>query len=107
MSLCFLVLMLYCGIHILCVLKQPAPGDGGRDRNSMKRKAFKVIVITLVFTSTIQVLRVFILGPTLLFASQQDILLVVLLSLSISIVGGFITPLLYLHRAEKLPCIKC
>lgn len=106
MSLFFLVLMLYCGVHILCVLKQLVPGDGGRDRNSMKRKAFKLIIITLVFNSTTQVLWVVVLRPTLLHASQQVVLLVTLLNLSISIVSKFITPLLYLHRAGKLPCIK-
>ena len=109
MSMFFLVFMLYCGIHVLCVLKQPGPGDGDRDGeswNSMKRKAFKVIMITLVFTNTSLFLRVFILGPTLLYASQQVLLQVILISLANSIVSGFITPLLYLHRAGKLPCIK-
>ncbi|XP_027132363.1 C-X-C chemokine receptor type 3 isoform X1 [Larimichthys crocea] len=74
MSLFFLVLMLYCSVHVLCVLKQPGPGDGSRgheSRNGLKRKAFTIIVITLVFTSISHVLRVFILSPTLLFASQQ------------------------------------
>ncbi|XP_019123823.2 uncharacterized protein LOC109140709 isoform X2 [Larimichthys crocea] len=61
-------------VHVLCVLKQPGPGDGSRgheSRNGLKRKAFTIIVITLVFTSISHVLRVFILSPTLLFASQQ------------------------------------
>ncbi|XP_038566609.1 proteinase-activated receptor 3 [Micropterus salmoides] len=108
-SLFFLVVMLYCGVRVLCVLKQPGPGDGDGDResrNSIKRKAFKVIMITLVFTSTTQFLQVFILGPTVLYASQQAVLQVTLVSLSINIVSVFITPLLYLHRVGKLPCIK-
>lgn len=108
-SLFFLVLMLYCSVRVLCVLKQPGPGDGDKDgesQNSMKRKAFKIILITLVFNSTTQFLRVFMLGPTLLCASQQAALQVTLVSLSICIVSGLNTPLLYLHRAGKLPCIK-
>ncbi|KAG8009680.1 hypothetical protein GBF38_019035, partial [Nibea albiflora] len=90
MSLFFLVLTLYCGVHVLCVLKQPGPGDGSRgheSRNGLKRKAFTIIVITLVFSSISHILRVLILGPALLFASEQVVLQVTLVSLSISIVS--------------------
>lgn len=108
-ALFFLLLMSYGGVHVLCVLKQPGPGDGERDcesRNTMKRKAFRVIMITLVFTCTNQLLLVSILGSVLWFVSLQVILLVTLVSLSISIVSGFIAPLLYLHRVGKLRCIQ-
>lgn len=108
-SLFFLLLMLYCGIRVLCVLKQPGPGDGDRhheSQNSMKRKAFKVIMITLVFTSSIQLIRLFMLGPTLLYAPQYILLQITLVTVAVNIISGFITPLMYLHRAGKLPCIK-
>lgn len=108
-SLFFLLLMLYCGIRVLCVLKQPGPSDGGRhheSQNSMKRKAFKVIMITLVFTSSTQLIRLFMLGPTLMYAPQYILLQITLVTMAVSIISGFITPLMYLHRAGKLPCIK-
>ncbi|XP_029135563.1 P2Y purinoceptor 8 [Labrus bergylta] len=105
----FLVIMLYFGVHALCVLKQPGPGDRGREResqNSMKRKAFKVIMITQGFSILTLSLQVFVLAPTLLYATTHVIIKVLLASLLISIISGFIPPLLYLHRAGKLPCIK-
>ncbi|XP_060920298.1 uncharacterized protein LOC132994140 [Labrus mixtus] len=105
----FLVIMLYFGVHALCVLKQPGPGDGGREResqNSMKRKAFKVIMITQGFSILTLSLQVFVLAPTLMHASAHVFIKVLLASLLISIISGFIPPLLYLHRAGKLPCIK-
>ncbi|XP_044195189.1 lysophosphatidic acid receptor 6-like isoform X2 [Thunnus albacares] len=107
-SLFFLVLMFYCGIHVLCVLKQPGPGDGDRARessNTTKRKAFKVIMITMVFTSTTELLQVLMFSP-MLYAPQQVLLWVMLMNMAVNIVSGFITPLLFLHRAGKLPCRK-
>lgn len=108
-SLFFLLLMLYCGIRVLCVLKQPGPSNGGRhheSQNCMKRKAFKVIIITLVFTSSTQLICLLMLGPTLLYAPQYILLQITLVTVAVSIISGFVTPLMYLHRAGKLPCIK-
>ncbi|XP_067341729.1 chemokine XC receptor 1-like [Channa argus] len=104
-SLLFLLLMLFCGVRVLFLLRQPGPSDrGGHHR--MKRKAFKVIVINLVFTSSTQLLRVFLLGPTLLCASQLILMQIMLVVMAINIISGYITPLLLLHRAGKMPCIK-
>jgi len=106
-SLLFLTILSYCGVRVLLVLKQPGPGDGAAESwNSMKRKAFKVIVITLVFNSCTQLLQIMVMGPALLQASLQLILQATLFGLAISIISSFITPLLYLHRAGKLPCIE-
>ncbi|KAF6739256.1 Succinate--hydroxymethylglutarate CoA-transferase [Oryzias melastigma] len=108
-SLLFFFILLYCGMRVLYVLKRPGPGDGGHGAeswNSMKKKAFKVIMITLVFNSSTQLLQLSLLGPVILYASITLILQITLVSLCISIVSSFITPLLYLHRAGKLPCIN-
>lgn len=108
-SLVFFLILLYCGMRVLYVLKQPAPGDGvhgAESWNSMKKKAFKVIMITLVFNSSTQLLQLSLLGPVVLYASLTLILQITLVSMSISIISSFITPVLYLHRAGKLPCIK-
>ncbi|XP_017158648.1 P2Y purinoceptor 8-like [Poecilia reticulata] len=102
-SLLFLSVLSYCSVRVLLVLKQPGPGDGSR--SAMKRKAFKVIIITLGFNSATQLLQILVLGPTVLTASLLLILQLTLFGLSISIISSFITPLLFLHRAGKLPCI--
>ncbi|XP_074478431.1 uncharacterized protein LOC141759862 [Sebastes fasciatus] len=106
-SFFFLALMLSCGVHVLCVLRRPAPGEGDREsRGDAKRRAFKVVLITLVFTSSTQLLRAAVLGPMLLYGSAPVVLKGLLVSLAVDIGGGFVTPLMYLHRAGKLPCFK-
>ncbi|MEQ2215573.1 hypothetical protein XENOCAPTIV_002864 [Xenoophorus captivus] len=105
-SLLFLTILSYCGIRVLLILKQPGPSIRSENWNTMKRKAFKVIIITLMFNSTTQLLQTLMLGPTVLSASLLVILQLTLFALSISIISSFITPLVYLHRAGKLPCIK-
>ncbi|XP_017260059.1 cysteinyl leukotriene receptor 2 [Kryptolebias marmoratus] len=108
-SLLFFSILSYCGICVLLILKQPSPGDGVRSSgnwNSMKRKAFKVIIITLVFNSVTQLLQMTMLGPTVLHTSLKLILQIMLFNLAVNISSSFITPLLFLQRAGKLPCIK-
>ncbi|XP_068160381.1 P2Y purinoceptor 8-like [Antennarius striatus] len=105
MSMFLMVLMVYCSVHILCVLSQPGPGDGDRDKG-VRRKAFKVIMTSMLFTVCTQAFRVFTVGPIVLFASQHVIDVAVLISLAISIVTGTATPVLYLYRAGKLPWIQ-
>ncbi|XP_013878056.1 somatostatin receptor type 5 [Austrofundulus limnaeus] len=108
-SLLFFFVLLYCGISVLLVLKQPGPGDKVRNSensNSMKRKAFKVIAVTLVFTSMTQLLQVTMLGPTILQPSLKLLLQVTLFSLAVNILSSFVTPLLFLQRAKKLVCIQ-
>ncbi|XP_071385596.1 G-protein coupled receptor 20-like [Centroberyx affinis] len=105
-SLFFLVFMSYCGISVLCVLHQPGPGDGGREQgNDMKKKAFKIIVIHLAFTIVTHLPTV-VITPFMLGVSWQVVVVVMLVSLSIDTVSGFVTPLLYLHRVGKLPFLK-
>lgn len=108
-SLFFLGVLSYCGVRVLLVLKQPGPGDGSgsaENWNAMKRKAFKVIVITLVFNSATQLVQSLVLGPIAHSAPLLLVMQLTLFGLAISILSSFITPLLYLHRAGKLPCIS-
>lgn len=101
-----LVLMSYCGISVLRALKRPGPGDGdGQAGNSMKRRAFKIILINLVFTFITQ-LPIILMTPLLFGQARQANVTAFLVNVSVTIVGGILTPLLYLHRAGKLPCFR-
>ncbi|XP_041670598.1 uncharacterized protein LOC121527638 [Cheilinus undulatus] len=103
----FLVLMVYCGAHALCVLKQPQPGDGERESQcGMKRKAFKIITITVGSCVVAESLKLFIMVPTAVLAYVQVYTKVMLSCLLVTIISGFVPPLLYVHRAGKLPCVK-
>lgn len=108
-SVVFLLLMSYCGVRILCVLKQPGPGDGQRhqeSQNHVKRKAFSIIAITLLFTCSTELFQILLTTIMLLDVSREFTAEVSLTSLGIGILSGTITALLYLHRDRKLPCIS-
>ncbi|XP_045080860.1 P2Y purinoceptor 8 [Coregonus clupeaformis] len=106
-NLILMFLMLFCCLSVLRALKQPGPGEGDRERegtNNRKMRAFKIILIILVSVSVSYL-------PVIVIMSLSDVLNVVALyfshsiALSITVITGFVQPLLFLHRSEKLPCI--
>ena len=68
-------------------------------------KAFKIILLILV-----SMLIYYLPFVVLVIASElsKDIVLVDvgIVCLSITVVTGFVQPLLYLHRTGRLPCIR-
>ncbi|KAJ8000540.1 hypothetical protein DPEC_G00181170 [Dallia pectoralis] len=101
--------MVFCCLAVLRALKRPGPGDreGDGDRegtNNMKLRAFRII-------STIMVAMVLMYLPLVLlltiyhYLDPTDYCFGMSICFSIIIIGGFVQPLLYLHRAGKLPCL--
>nr|XP_055035563.1 uracil nucleotide/cysteinyl leukotriene receptor-like [Misgurnus anguillicaudatus] len=103
-SLVYFFIQLYCCVAVLRALKQPGPGERGREReeiNHMKRKAFYLILITTVKMFIIYVLFAFtalfrIMTQT--YVEESHLITVVF------VLSGFVHPVLYLHRAGKLCC---
>jgi hypothetical protein len=111
-SLCevmaLLSLMLFCCLSVLRALKQPGPGEGERGRdgtNNMKMRAFKIILIIMV-SMMINYLPWVMVFPFIGILDLGQFLYATYICLFISVVSGFVQPLLYLHRAGKLPCIR-
>ena len=99
---------LFCCLAVLRALRRPGPGEGEREgdgMNNMKRKAFWIILVVLVSV----VVSVFPIMVTVSFQGYlnfNDFYFALAISFSLIIISGFVQPLLYLHRAGKLPCIR-
>ncbi|XP_051537036.1 G-protein coupled receptor 183-like [Myxocyprinus asiaticus] len=102
--LIFLSIQLVCLSAVLRALKQSGPGESGRERgeeNHVKRRAFYLILITTV-TMVIQYVPSTISGFfTILKLNISPLEYIALICYLLS---GFVHPVLYLHRAGKLPC---
>ncbi|XP_037614939.1 P2Y purinoceptor 1-like [Sebastes umbrosus] len=103
----FLLLLLlqgFCCVHILQVLRQPGPGDGSKqDVDPAKKKAFVTVLV-------IQVMMVLNYLPVVLAVPlrgrlSRHVYLCQLFpaSLSFSVFGSFVQPLVYLLRRGKSP----
>ncbi|XP_042603779.1 C-C chemokine receptor type 8-like [Cyprinus carpio] len=101
----FFSIQLFCLVAVLRALKQSGPGERVKEKeeeNKMKRKAFHLILITSLNT-------IFINVPFIIFSLYRVVRQQQSLELRIAVVicytlGGFVQPVLYLHRIGKLSC---
>ncbi|XP_056587675.1 somatostatin receptor type 5-like [Triplophysa dalaica] len=96
---------LFCCVAVLRALKQSGPGERGRERereeeNHMKKRAFYLIFITTV-SMIITYVPYIILGISFILKTPF-IYGFWFAGLICFFVGGFVHPVLYLHRAGKL-----
>ena len=99
-TLCVIV---FCCLSVLWFLKQPGPGETERTGgNNIKRRAFNIILLNLgIFLVTYL--------PTLVVLSLHNILSLDIFiylnypAMCLTVLGGIAQPLLYLHKAGKLP----
>lgn len=102
---CILVIC-FCSISVLCALRRPGPGEGGGSRaqaDQSKRRAFNTILIILA---------------VLLFGFVGNVLVNILpgafintcalwfSSIWLNLPSNLVLPVLFLHRAGKLPHCK-
>ncbi|XP_058613443.1 hydroxycarboxylic acid receptor 2-like [Onychostoma macrolepis] len=103
--LLFLSIQLFCLVNVLRALKQSGPGERGRKRgeeNHMKRRAFLIILINTVTMTIIYV--PFSIAGLVTILTNQYIYAIWITGLICYVLAGFVHPVLYLHRAGKLPC---
>ncbi|XP_067280761.1 hydroxycarboxylic acid receptor 2-like [Pseudorasbora parva] len=102
--LLFFLIQLFCLVAVLRALKQSGPGERGRERkeeNHTKRRAFHLILITTMNMAIIYMPFTFS-GFFYVLTLNMDYLPVGIICF---ILGGFVQPVLYLHRAGKLSCL--
>ncbi|XP_039545558.1 uracil nucleotide/cysteinyl leukotriene receptor-like [Pimephales promelas] len=100
--LLFFFIQLFCCVAVLRALKQSGPGERARERkeeNHMKRRAFYLILITIVSMAIIYVPYIIIVFVTVL--KHQVINAVWSFGLICYVLAGFVQPVLYLHSAGK------
>ncbi|XP_034544549.1 P2Y purinoceptor 4-like [Notolabrus celidotus] len=98
--------MLFCCLSVLRALKRPGPGDketGKKTSNAMKRKAFKIISLIMVFMTIHFFLYMAAIPPQCCLKKFHDVFS---LFITVSLTTGSIQPLLYLQRFGKLPCVR-
>ena len=98
----------FCCLSVLRALKQPGPGEGqGDGGNDMKRRAFRIILVSLIVIvgTTILACIPFILME-LRWHTELVSYVSVLITNTLARVSGFVHPLLYIHKAGKLPCFN-
>ncbi|KAM3590831.1 uncharacterized protein V6R79_017440 [Siganus canaliculatus] len=110
--LCFLSLILviisFCSLSVLCVLIRPGPGERGGARQRVdqsKLRAFYTI------TAILGVLLVRFVGNILTSSLYNSLLLeesercgAMMMTFWVGLPSSLVAPLLFLHRAGKLPC---
>ncbi|KAK2863419.1 hypothetical protein Q5P01_002952 [Channa striata] len=107
---CFLVFsfstVAFCSISVICVLNRPRPGDGSGERervDHLKQRAVNTIMVILAallfrFVGNLSCIVLYSL------AELQEVKCQLLISsLWFSLPSSLVLPLLYLHRAKKLP----
>ncbi|XP_057215755.1 C-C chemokine receptor type 8-like [Triplophysa rosa] len=105
--LVFLSILLFCCLAVLRALKRSGPGERGREReeeNHMKKRAFNLILITTV--NLVVIYLPYTISGFYYILSKQHIFELYSFSYLLFVFGGFVQPVLYLHRAGKLsfPC---
>ena len=98
--------MLFCCVAVLRALKRAGPGEGQKEGSSnMKKRAFKIILIVMLSVVCCYL-------PSVLTIALRGVLssnvfyLCVSVCFSVTMITGFLQPLMYLHRNGMLPCIK-
>lgn len=95
----------FCSLSVFCILIRPIPGKhrrGGNDRT--KQRAF-IIIMTSLWILFLRIgwnsiLLILLINPELLNCSN------VYTGIWLTSLSSLVTPLLFLHRAEKLACCK-
>ncbi|XP_064860589.1 G-protein coupled receptor 35-like [Oncorhynchus nerka] len=107
LNLLTLSVMLFCCLAVLWALKRPGPGEGERDgegMNNMKLRAFRIISMIIV-SMIVNYLPMIILLISNDFIDPLEIFKGRSICFFITVVSGFVQPLLFLHRSGKLPCV--
>ncbi|KAM3591248.1 uncharacterized protein V6R79_025490 [Siganus canaliculatus] len=112
MVLCFFSLILivvsYCSLSVLCVLIRPGPGDGGVARRRVDQSKLRAFYTITAILGALLVR----FGGNILSSSLYNLPLLedsercgILTSTCwVGLPSGLVLPLLFLHRAGKLPC---
>lgn len=107
-NLLFFSILLFCCLSVLRALKRPGPGEKyteKRKSNTMKRKAFKIILLILI-SMVINFFLYVAAIPLQCCVASMEFTSSLTVCTGLALITGFIQPLLYLHRARKLFCFR-
>lgn len=102
-----LIVICFCSVSVLCVLRRPGPGEVGADReqvDQLKQRAFHTI--TAIMGTLLLSLGGMLICSAMYVSSllsYSDSCVAVMSFLWFSLPSSLVLPLLYLYRAEKLP----
>lgn len=100
----------FCSFSVLCVLIGPGPGEGGRGKEQVDQAKDRAFHIITAITVVLWLWFVGLLVCIALISSPQlgpsSTCLVLACTGCLQLPGTLVLPLLYLHRAGKLPCCR-
>ncbi|KAM7376976.1 hypothetical protein PAMA_013657 [Pampus argenteus] len=104
-----LIIISFCSLHVLCVLIRPKPGEGGVSRQQVHHSKLRAFY-TMMAILGVLVLRMgwSVVVTALLTLPQRleiDICSIWLCTSWVCLPSSLVLPLLFLHRAGKLPCL--
>lgn len=105
LSLLLFSVKLFCCLSVLWTLKRPGPGEKNPEKksNTMKRRAFKIILMTMISMAVNFFLYVAAI-PLQCCLKSFDFFNALTICLALALLAGLIQPLIYLRRAGKVPC---
>lgn len=98
----------YCSIAVLRVLIRPGPGDGSRDRGHIdqtKRRAFHTITAVMA-ALWLRFVGILSMGAVYESTLTNGVCAAVSSAVWLTLPGSLVLPVLFLHRAGKLPGCK-
>ncbi|KAK2899517.1 hypothetical protein Q8A73_012646 [Channa argus] len=108
--LCFsLIVVFYCSLSVLRILIRPGPGDTARDRDGSdqsKHRAFRII-LAIMGALLLRFVGFFVcFGLSDLVFVVGNLCVLINSGIWLSLPSSLILPLLFLHKAGKLPCCR-
>ena len=105
-----LVVISFCSLSVLCVLIHPGPGEEGGGRRQLDRSKLRAFYTIMVILGVLmirfgsRIITTALVNLTLLGATDSCRLQ--LIASGCNQPSSLVLPLLFLHRAGKIPCCK-
>ncbi|XP_042257230.1 uncharacterized protein LOC121889385 [Thunnus maccoyii] len=103
-----LIIICFCSLSVLCVLSHPGPGEGGGSRQQVHQSKLRAFYTIMAILGVLLLRFGHSILATVLFTSLEETGMCAIWFSTpwFSLPSSLVLPVLFLHRAGKLPCCK-